>query len=259
MKKEVNQGKSYKGVSSSERFLLSVVRESGLIVFGVSELLRLSDWNKRKVHNTLRSLERKGFISRIKRNTYALKEQISTNPFQVATSAVKPSYLSFWSALSFHGFTDQQVSVIQLVSTKQQNEFELKNHSVKITTFKPERFFGYKKSNGFTIAEKEKALVDSLYLPEKSGGLSEVSKCLASAWSELNKSRFFSYILGFKNKSLNSRTGFLLEELGLSTKTQKLFKNRSTCFVKLNSKHKKTSTYNKRWKIIVNQEISGIK
>lgn len=255
MKKQVNLNMNYKGVSASERCLLSLVNRNGLAVFGVNEAARISGWNRRKVHNTLQSLEKKGFVLRLKRNAYTLKSLAEENAFRVATSVVTPSYLSFWSALSFYGFTEQQVSAIQLVSTRQERELKLADHRIQTTVFKPERFFGYERVNGFNIAEKEKALIDSLFQPEKSGGLSEVAKCLKNSWQELNKQRFFKYLLKFNSKSLNSRVGFLLEKLSLANGKGMLLKNRSKGFVKLNPRLKKTSTYNKEWRIIVNQEI----
>jgi len=257
MEKQVNPNANYKGVSAGERCLISLVEESGLAVFGVKEIARLSGWNRRKIHNTLQSLESKGFAVRVKRGVYALKGIVGENAFRVATSVVAPAYLSFWSALSFYGFTEQQVSAIQLVSTKQEAELLLAGRRIQSTVFKPERFFGYKRVNGFNIAEKEKAIVDSLFQLEKSGGLGEVAKCLKNSWGELNKPRFYRYLLKFKCKSLNSRVGFLLEELSLANGKRIPLKNRSKGFVKLNPRFKKTSTYNKKWKIIVNQEISG--
>jgi len=257
MKKQVNLNVNYKGVSAGERCLISLVEESGLAVFGVKEIARLSGWNRRKIHNTFQSLESKGLALRVKRNAYALKGVAEENAFRVAASAVTPSYLSFWSALSFYGFTEQQVSAIQLVSTRQEVELLLAGRRIQTTVFKPERFFGYKRVNGFNIAEREKAIVDSLFQPEKSGGLGEVAKCLKNSWGELNKPRFYRYLLKFKSKSLNSRVGFLLEKLSLANGKRMLLKNRSKGFVKLNPRFKKTSIYNKKWKIIVNQKISG--
>jgi len=42
MKKQVNLNVNYKGVSVSERCLVSLVEESGLAVFGVNEAARIS-------------------------------------------------------------------------------------------------------------------------------------------------------------------------------------------------------------------------
>jgi len=147
-------------------------------------------------------------VLRVKRNAYALKSVAEENAFRVATSAATPAYVSFWSALSFYGFTEQQVSAIQLVSTRQEGKLKLAGRKIQTTVFKPGGFFGYERVNGFNIAEKEKALVDSLFQPKKSGGLGEVAKCLKSSWQELNKPRFYRYLLKFGSKSLNSRAGF---------------------------------------------------
>jgi len=116
---------------------------------------------KNLIHNTLSSLNRKGHVVRIKKkDTYTLEDEFYDKTFKVITEAVKPSYISLWTALSYHGFTEQQVNVIQLVSSKQFDDLNVRNQKVEISTLKPGRFFGYKDIEGAVIADKEKSLVD---------------------------------------------------------------------------------------------------
>ena len=264
MEKQVNRNKNYtrkpvqgaayiSPLSSSERYLL--LKMGNFAAFGVNEVQRVTGWNKRKVYNTLQSLKRKGIIINPKRNRYALQSVTERNAFAVSTSIVVPSYVSFWSALSFYGFTEQQVNAIQLVSPKQEKNFVLAGHRVEITVFRPKRFFGYVRERGFNIATKEKAIIDSLYMPEKSGGLEEVVKCMQNAWKELDKKKLIQQFLRFGNKSLCARAGYLIEKLGLNANTEKLWKNIPKCFVKLDPTLAKTHKYNKKWKIIENQGI----
>ena len=250
--KKVVGGTGYMGpISSSERCLLSIAEE--LEAFRVKDIKRLTGWNIRKVHNTLQSLKRKGLVVNPRRNRYALKSSIEQNAFRVATSIAVPSYMSFWSALSFYGFTEQQVSAIQLVSTKQEKRFEINGHRVETVTFRAKRFFGYTKENGFNIAEKEKAIIDSLFMPEKAGGLREVAKCMQNSWREIDKKKFAEYLIRFGNKSLCARAGYLIELLGLECGMEKLLKNKPKCFVKLNPRLRAVGKYNRKWGIIENQ------
>ena len=257
MKKTKEQHTFYKGISKNEQFLLSLIKEKKLIVFGVRELKRLTKWKKTTIHNTLFSLTKKSLLIKIKRDNYILKEILEEKPFEIATELITPSYISFWTALSFYGFTEQQVKVIQLVSPIQENNLKFDLKSVEVTTLKPERFFGYKKEDGYAIAEKEKALIDSLYQLDKCGGLDEFVKCLKDSWKEINKKKFINYLVRFNNKSMVSRAGYLIEELKLKgIKLRTLKKYKSNSFIKLNPQRKKANRYNKKWKIIVNQEIT---
>ena len=256
MKKSKQFNKNYKGISANESYLLSLIEESNLTVFGVKETGYLSGWNRDRLYNTLFSLEKKDLITRIKRDCYVLKS--SENLFKIATETVKPSYISFWTALSFYGFTEQQIKIIQLVSTRQMGRMSFDSSRIDVTTFQPKKFYGYEKIEGFVIAEPEKALIDSLSQLEKCGGLNEFAKCLKNAWKELNRKKFVDYLIEFNNRSVVSRAGYLIEYLELEEQVNRLQKHRSRSFINLvtgdvgNGRKKE---YDKRWNVIINQRI----
>lgn len=249
---------NYKSVSALESTLLNKISGNGLIVFGVREAQRLTGFSRTRVHNLLASLAKKGILVKILRNKYCLKDAILENPFAVATNAFVPSYVSFWSALSFYGFTEQQPAIVQIATPKQFKGVKLKEITIEPFTFKPKSFFGYIKLKGFAIAFREKALVDSAVNFENVGGFNEFVKCLCNAWSEVNKSTFVEFLLKMGNKSLNSRIGFLVECLRLPLSKgllKKIHANKSVGFVKLNPAKSRVSNYNKKWKVIVNDSI----
>lgn len=258
MKKQKNKHKSYKGISGLERKLLSLIRERDLAVFDTKRITRLSGMKKTQVYQKLHSLHKKGLLSRPMKNYYIFKENIPGREFEISTEIVKPSYLSFWSALSYYGFTEQQPQTIQLVSNKQSKDFKFNNHKVSITTFDSSRFFGYLREKNFTIAEKEKCLIDSLSSFDKVGGINEFSKCLSNSWDEIDKNKLLSYLFRFNNKSMVSRMGFLIEQLALKL-SPKLLKEldakKSKSFVKLNPSKERSNNYEKNWKININTNL----
>jgi len=249
---------NYKGISGKERFILEKIKESALITFGAKEVERISGFSTNSVHSLLFSLRRKGVLVKLMRDRHALKETLFEKKFLVATELFKPCYISFWSALSYYGFTEQQPAAIQIASTKQLKRVELKEIIIWPTTIKPKNFFGYEELNGFVIASEEKALVDSILMPENAGGLNEFIKCLENAWIDINKDKFIQYLLMTNNKSVNSRAGFLIERMKLPIKKElleKLRKNSSKGFIRLDQTKKIKNEYNKNWKIIINTEI----
>lgn len=247
------------GISKLENHLLSLVNRAGIPVFGVGELEKLSGFDRTKINNTLFSLHKKDLLTRLERDRYAIVDNVPGHEFEIATGAATPSYVSFWSASSFYGFTEQQVSAIQLVSTRQHKPMELMGRKIEITRFKPERFFGYERLENFSIATKEKAIVDSLSDFKKSGGLYEYVDCLKNSWNELDKMVLAGHFLRFKNRSMNSRFGFLLDALRLDINPglrKRLHDNASTGFVRLDvSKPGNGGRYDKTWKIQVNAEV----
>lgn len=238
--------------------VLKKVSGSDMAVFGVKEVQRLTGFSRTSAVNLLTSLAKKGLVVNLLRDRYCLAEAPAENGFAVATGAFMPSYVSFWSALSFYGFTEQQPRVVQIASTKQFKGVELKQISIKPITIKPRNFFGYALEPGFPVALREKALIDSALNPEQAGGFSEFVKCFRNAWGEIDKERFFKFLFRTNNRSLNSRVGYMIEELGLPAENRfmrMLRKNASKGFVKLNPSKKKAKKYNKDWRLIVNDSV----
>lgn len=224
-------------------------------VFSISRLMRLTGWNRSKISNVLTSLKQKQVIVAVKKDSYVVMSKIPESIFKIAVTLVSPSYISFWTGLSYYGFTEQQVKTVQLVSTRQHSPIVFSGQRVETVTFKQEKFFGYQKLEGFCIAEREKLFIDSLYKLENTGGLEEFKKCLRNAWPELDESKLLEYLIMFKNKSLCSRFGYIIEDLSLRTKIlNKLQQYRSENYVKLNPQKKVTRDYNKKWRIIVNDQ-----
>lgn len=235
--------------------MLGAVRESDLPVFGVREAQVLTGWEGNRVHNTLHTLERKGLVTRMKRGRYTLTEWVAERLYEIATEAVKPSYISFWTALSHYGLTEQQPAVVQLVTVTQSRNFSIGPTPVELTVWLPGRFYGYVRKDGYVIAEMEKALVDSLCQPEKCGGMGEYAKCLMNSWPSVNRSLFRKYLLRFGNRSVISRVGHLLDVLGLEG-LEGLEKHASKGYVRLDPGGENSSRYDHIWKVMVNWEVS---
>ncbi len=261
MKKQQEQNTNYKTISKNESYLLERIRSEGLLTFNVDEVEALTNWDKTRIHNTFSTLLKKGHIIRIKRGIYTLEENFFDKTFEVITDTVKPSYISFWTALSFYGFTEQQVNAIQLVSTKQYSDFKVEGRGIQISTFKPRRFYGYVNREGMIIAEKEKSLIDSLFMLDKCGGFEEYIKCIKNAYGELDKNKFKDYLFKFNNKSIVSRIGYILERLDLAEESMlnELKSKKSKSYVLLDPKGDRIKEHNSLWNIKVNKALGGRK
>jgi predicted transcriptional regulator of viral defense system len=249
---KAKRSKSNYSISKTEFILLEKVKNEKLIVFSPQELMRLLSWKKQRAYNILQQLKNKNIIVNVKRNSYATAETIDEHIFQIAVECINPSYISFWTALSYYGFTEQQPKAIQLVTPKQYKAITLGKYKIIPTRFKKERFFGYKKINLFTIAEKEKCILDSLAHPEKAGGFHEATACLKNAWSGLNKQIFLNYLGKFGNITLNARLGYILEAL----KLKQIKVTLPNTYIKLNNEKPITQARNNKWRIIVNDNLN---
>lgn len=257
MKKPKQQHTNYKSISKNENQLLQTIKQNQLNIFGVQEIQRLTQWKKNRIHNTLHTLQQKKLITRIKRNQYTLTETINEKKYTIATELIKPSYISLWTALSYYGFTEQQIQTIQIISTEQNKNININSLHIQNTTYQTQKFYGYQKIEDFIIATPEKTLIDSLYQPHKCGGLQEYIKNLQNAWKQIDQQKLFKYLIKFHNKSLISRIGYLIDQLQLEKNNtiKKLQTHKSQTPIKLNNNQPKQGKYNQKWNIIINHTI----
>ncbi len=168
--------------------VLEKLEENKLDVFTTKDLERISG---RKPYNLIKTLKKNNKIERIKNGVYALK---NTDDMKLATRAIEPSYISFLTALNYYELSDQMPLKIQLATTKRK-----KHKDYDFITVQKNLFFGYTNINGIIIAEKEKAIIDSLYLPEHAQGLKNIKKIIKENINKLNINKLKTYAQ--KNKT----------------------------------------------------------
>jgi predicted transcriptional regulator of viral defense system len=97
-------------------------------VFTDVELSALTDTKSKASHyNQVKRALAKGELIRIRRGLYLLSKRYqrqSINPFGLAQKIYGPSYISFESALSYHGMIPEAVYSITSASSKRSREFK---------------------------------------------------------------------------------------------------------------------------------------
>ena len=121
-----------------------------------------------------------------------------------------------------------------------------------------ERFFGYTNSGGIIIAEREKAVIDSLLFPKYAGGINQLIRCVEGGIGEMNEKRLYLYAIRMGSNSVLRRLGFVLESAGL----KKGILSKLSCrvgkgFQLLDPSLKKRNNYNTKWRLAINNDISG--
>ncbi|MBI5002701.1 hypothetical protein HZC31_04915 [Candidatus Woesearchaeota archaeon] len=260
MKKTDDLYKKHNVLSKHESLLLNAV--DAFLLFSVQKIKRVTGWKDTTIRNTLLSLKKKRTITAVKKDKYVLTTNIPEHILKIATTITAPSYVSFWTACSYYGWTEQQVKTIQVVSTKQFPTIKMQSYGeVETITVLPKRMFGYCSVEGISIAEKERLIVDLLYKPEKSGGISELKDCITRAWSEINQKKLFLYLKQFGDKALFARLGYILEERKLKNTMEVGFlKNIPKSYTPLYRENRedkekgevrKKGVYNHTWRIVV--------
>ncbi len=240
-------------LSKTESIILESTKT--FIIFQSSTIKKLTNLSSITITNTLHQLKNKQVITHIYKNKYTLTKNIKENIYKIATELTSPSYISFWTAASLKGLTTQQLQTIQLVSTKQHKPIKINNFTIETTTYKKENFTNYHLENNIEIAQEEKLIIDLLFKPEQSGGTKEITNIITELWSKINQRLLLNQIKSFNNKSIAARLGYIIEKNNLperKTLIKKLQKFLPKSYIKLNPGRKRTNEYNKKWRIIVN-------
>jgi predicted transcriptional regulator of viral defense system len=142
-----------------------------LPVFSPSNLL-IPGENKQLLNNQIYQWRKKGFLIPLKKDLYVLNEydrKVTPSREFIANQLVFPSYVSLEYALSFHGLIPEKVYEVTSITSKKTTRFinsfgTFSYHNVKKDVFGG--FYSIKDENQMRIfiAEKEKALLDFLYI-----------------------------------------------------------------------------------------------
>ncbi len=137
------------------------------VAFSIKDFARIFKVKEKTAKAFLGYNLKKGVFSRIKRGVYICSANPPTK-FEIANYLWKPSYISFETALSYYGLIPETVYTITSATTKSTKEFNFENQVYKFYQIKKNLFFGYKpikiRDSIVLIADKEKALLDYLYL-----------------------------------------------------------------------------------------------
>ncbi len=260
--------KQYKmtGLGSKEAELIATIGKSGRRVFSISEASELMGITNINVSKLVHRLVQKKKLQRIEKAKYLLippeawKEgEYTEEGIIVASQLVSPYYLSYWTALSFYGWTEQPSRTIFVATTKIKKTVELQGMKIRFVKLNPNRFFGFEEhwvgNQKVVVAEKEKTIVDCLDQPRYCGEIVEVAKGLWNGHKELDYTKLLEYSLRIKNGAVIKRLGYLLDILEINKPKirKELLKNKTPNFAVLDPSHKRsTGEQNKEWNLTVN-------
>lgn len=178
-----------------------------------------SEQTGRKV---IRNLLRKGWLVRLTGGRYMLlppergAESLGeNNPLAVASAVVADSYIGWWSAAAFHGFTTQMPTTVFVAVKKQTRARTVEDTEIRFVTIPPRKFFGSTSYDVYgrsaVISDPEKTAIDCIDRPDLAGGPSELTRIVHAAMAEIDQSKLVDAALQMKSTSMLQRLGFLTD------------------------------------------------
>lgn len=137
------------------------------VFFDTKDLAIFLNLDGRTLENTIKRLVVQQILTVLERGKYYVTSKTPSD-FQIAYFLYNPSYISFETALSYHGVLSQFPTVITSVTTRRSRTKVLPNKEYTFSHIQKGLYIGYIKKDGFLLATPEKALVDQIYFSLKS-------------------------------------------------------------------------------------------
>ncbi len=232
--------------------LIELMKELHRPLFTINDLVKISNEKRPSLKVHLFRMKEKKMIIEVERGKYAMPQ----HPYITASHLLFPAYISFLSAYAYYQLTTQIPRKIQVVALRSKKKLSLDSSPVEFIRFTPKRFFGYKKERFMEkyvfIAEKEKAIVDSLYLPECCP-IDETANAL-KALEELDQTKLVEYAIQMDSIALLKRVGYLFEKNGIDIYNKvKMYLNKR--YDLLNPLRKGARERNEKWRLLINEVI----
>ena len=122
--------------------------------------------SKRTLTEIIRKFVDEKILTKLERGKYLLTDA-NLSDFEIAQFLYAPSYISFETALNYHGILSQFPVEITSATTKFPVQKVIQGKLYSYSKIKVNLFTGYYKESNFLIAYPEKALFDQLYMIAK--------------------------------------------------------------------------------------------
>jgi len=187
------------------------------------------------LHQALHYLARSGWVIRLRKGLYSLSGSVGgavpLHEFEVAMALVEPAAISHWSALSYHGLTEQTPRRVFILTSAHSvphsrgvkarlfgNGYPAGGIIYQFIQVKPERFFGIEEvwinESRIRITDPERTLLDGLMAPGYFGDFAEVLHAFEVRAPKLDLKRLIDYALKL-DAAAAMRLGWVLKSQGV--------------------------------------------
>ena len=165
------------------------------------------------LYKVLSSLEKKGYLYRLKRNLYLVQKRPGENPtienpYRIAL-ALYSGYIGFSTALRQYDLIEYEPFTIFVITPEKSASVDIGNYTIQAVAM-GKRAMGLTLHRGIYVSNVEKTFFDCFYKQQYSGGYETITKALYEKKS-LKWDSFLGYFKMFASPSLCQRTGYVLD------------------------------------------------
>lgn len=164
--------------------------------------------------------QKSGYIQKIINRWYCFSDKTLNEHdlFFVANKIYSPSYISFESALAFHGLIPEGVYTITSATSIKTNNFKTSRGEFDYHKINPSLLFGYELisfGNKLTkVADPAKAILDFFYINSHNNSQEAIGELRFNREvfkNLVNKKKLLAYLAIYENKALEQRINILLK------------------------------------------------
>ena len=208
---------------NESKLILSLREQDRQVVSAaeVIELLGSASTGRKVIHNLLR----KGWLSRLVGGRYMVlppeygPENLGENNIlALAAAVVEPSYVGWWSAAAFHGFTTQKPMAVSVAALRQATARTIEGGAVQFIKVAQRKFFGFENYNVYgrtvAISTPAKTVVDCVDRPDLAGGAAELTRIVFGASASVAVADVADLAGQMGSTALLQRLGYLADLAG---------------------------------------------
>jgi len=210
------------GLSRREALALTRLASQNRNIITISDIQDAIDVSYDDAKKIANNLVHKQWLDRLKSGTYLIVPLVAgetgeytEHEFVIASHLADPMYISYWTALNYHGLTEQVPMTVFAATTNQVPDRNIHGVGYTFVTVTAAKFFGYDSlavdAHQVNVASVEKTLVDCADHPEYCGGIGELAKGLAAA--DLESAALTEYLLRLGNGAAIKRIVYLADLL----------------------------------------------
>lgn len=212
------------GLSRREALALTRLASNNRTIITIRDIQDAIDVPYDDAKKIANNLVHKQWLDRLKRGTYLIiplaageTGEYTAHEFVIASHLADRMYISYWSALNYHGLTEQVPMTVFAATTEQVPDREIHDVTYRFVTLTDTKFFGAEPvaidAQQVDVATVEKTLVDCADHPEHCGGIGELAKGVAAA--DLETTRLSDYLLRLGNGAAIKRIVYLADCLDI--------------------------------------------
>lgn len=243
------------GITEEELQNLETALASYGAVVSFEQLAGIFKEDRQYLRKRISKLTQKGWLFRVKKGLYVISDlhsrgSLSISQYTIVNALVETAYISFESALQYHGYYDQLLNSVSSIATKQFQDKVIDGYTFSFIKTLPIYFYGWEthQIDGQTvkIANKEKVLIDLIQYHRNRYSIDLVLEKLGNYQNEFNLDLLIDL-------SLNSTTvtqrilGFVLDCLKLDSK--RLYEAIQTSKGTSRITDSSNNQYNKKWRL----------